>query len=234
MDEITAKIKLYFGKNRQTVITSLVTLSSFVILGLVIIPQLLSYFTVQDEILQINKKTEELGVKAVELEKVDLISSQNSLGVVSSILPAEPDVPFSITVLQGLVIKSGLLLDEIAYLPSVAEKKSFILSVKVSGSLQNIRSFILELKNASRVFQIETISLKSVAGQKIEAEIPVSVHYGAVSAKKTVSDGMAPDLTDEEKALLQRLQSLASPVSITSGQSVKTVDIPTGKSDPFE
>jgi len=167
MDEITAKIKLYFGKNRQTVITSLVTLSSFVILGLVIIPQLLSYFTVQDEILQINKKTEELGVKAVELEKVDLISSQNSLGVVSSILPAEPDVPFSITVLQGLVIKSGLLLDEIAYLPSVAEKKSFILSVKVSGSLQNIRSFILELKNASRVFQIETISLKSVAGQKI-------------------------------------------------------------------
>src|SRR3989344_1759123 len=191
MDEITAKIKLYFGKNRQTVITSLVRLSSFVILGLVIIPQLLSYFTVQDEILQINKKTEELGVKAVELEKVDLISSQNSLGVVSSILPAEPDVPFSITVLQGLVIKSGLLLDEIAYLPSVA-------------------------------------------GQKIEAEIPVSVHYGAVSAKKTVSDGMAPDLTDEEKALLQRLQSLASPVSITSGQSVKTVDIPTGKSDPFE
>lgn len=235
MDNIKDQLKVYVGKNRQLVVSGLVTISSFAILGFVIIPQLLSYFTVQDEILQINQKASDLEVKAAGLEKIDPVTSQNRLGVVASIIPVEPDVPIAITVLQGVVAKSGLLLEGIGYLPSAQpDSNSFQLSVKVSGTLQNIRSFILELRNAPRVFAIETISLRSVQGNRIEAEIPVSVFYGAVKPKPAPAGNVVLTLTAEEQALLTKLERLIPPVSTSSAQTSPSTNIPTGKSDPFE
>lgn len=214
----------------------MVSVSSVVVLGLVIVPQLLAYFTTQDEILQLNQKTVSLEAKAAELEKINPDTSQTQLRVVTSLLPAEPDVPRAITVLQGVVAKSGLLLEGVDYLPAVGnDQRSFQLSVKVSGSLQNIRSFILELRNTPRVFAIETISLRSVQGSRIEADIPVSVYYG-VARSTGLKEGDQAALTPEEAILLKKLEALVplAKAPEATQSAVIAPSVPVGKNDPFE
>lgn len=227
------EIKKVVAKYKPVVMPVTVAISSLIITVLLIIPQLLSFFTTQDEIRQVYQRAEILEAKANELESSDALKAQASLQAVKSIMPQDPDIPTAVVILSDLASKSSLLLDGISYLPpGEANKTSFRLSVRVSGSLNNIRAFILSLKDASRIFQVETISMRTLPSNRVEAEIPVAVYFGPVTVHRT-AESIVPTLTSEEQNLLSKIENLAK-VQPSTASSTLDSSITTGRPNPFE
>jgi Tfp pilus assembly protein PilO len=235
-------IKPLLLKKRHVIMPALTVLAVLAVIVLVVAPQVLGYFATGEEIASKSNRVTSLEVKAAELENLNSLEFQEGLQVVSTVLPPDSDIPGAVAELQDLVRSSGLELVGISYVPLDKNAKSFQLSVNVSGSLLQIRSLLIALQSAPRIYQVQTITLRQVE-TKTEASIPITVFFGGVSPKSPGADAPLALLTDEERELLNRIRTNlnVTPVSSQSNNStssaqsvpVDPANIPLGKPDPF-
>lgn len=213
-------------------------IASLVILGLVIIPQLLTYINTRGKISKMQDHLSLLEAKAVELSRVNDSEMRPALQTVFTILPTDQDVPYSLVILQGLINQSGLSLTGTSYSASsrAAPKGSFILNLSVGGSLVSLQEFIENLHSAPQLFQIESVNIHfNGSDQIVDADIPVSVFFEADPKSRGVIDQPVSKLTDQEIALLNKLSGqinqlktgFVDPVTATSSVIM-------GKVNPFE
>ena len=134
-------------------------IASIIILALVIVPQLLDYFTVNGQISKTRNQINTLDAKAAGLERIDQVRLTKDLDTVFSVLPPDQRVPEAITTLQQIVNQSGLKLQNISY-GSSKNENSFGLSMTVVGQVASVRSLLLKLKESPRVFQVEGINIE--------------------------------------------------------------------------
>lgn len=231
----------FYLKYRFIIWPTIVGIAVILVLALVIIPQILTYLQVKDKIYQTQNKSQNLEVKANELANIDNVATQKDLKVVFSILPTDQDVPKAMLILQSMVAQSGLELKSTSFGSSGSSsqnlgKNSFKLNIIVSGQITLLRDFFIQLQNASRLFQVESIGVQFKKTQGvIEAEIPLSVFYQPSLGEIGPLNQPLPKLSDTEKELLATLyQSISqSNISLNNAESSSS-SIPLGKSDPFE
>ena len=212
-------------------------IASVVILVLVVIPQLLTYFNIRSQISDIISRSGRLEAKAQSLEVIDENLSEENLKVVFTVLPSDRNVPSAVTVLQSLIAQSGLTLKSTSYSAAArgASKDSFQLNVTVLGQISGVRRFLISLKDSGRVFQIESISVRfQKSGSQVEAEIPITVFYSASLGKAGALDAEPPKLNAGEEKLLLDLSRLVAPGTLAGSGEASSSSVPIGKSNPFE
>lgn len=216
----------------------MVGLSSIIILALVIIPQFLTYLNVKNQINQTQNKSQNLEAKASELEIINDVSTQKDLKVVFSILPMDQDVPNAMIVLQDLITRSGLDLRSTTFGSSkqVAGKNSFQLNITVSGQIQLLRDFLIQLQNSSRLFQVESISVQFQKDKgTIEADIPLSVYYQPTLGEIGPLSQPLPKFSDKNEELLSKLTTIINQANKSLNLAeASSSSVPMGKSDPFQ
>ncbi|MDO8570491.1 MAG: type 4a pilus biogenesis protein PilO [Candidatus Daviesbacteria bacterium] len=219
----------------------IVGISSIVVLVLVIIPQLLTYLNINEKINQVQNRSNTLETKAVALENVDNLLTQKDLKVVFSVLPVDQDVPQAMVVLQDMVAKSGLELKSTSFGSSGLPQKgagnsSFRLNIAVSGQVNVLRDFLVQLQNLPRLFQVDSIGVQFQKDKGvIEAEIPLSVFYNPTLGEMGTVDDPLPQINDKDKELLAKLtQVVGQGNNSWASQEATSASTPLGKSDPFE
>lgn len=214
-------------------------LACLIILGFLVIPEMFSYFKTQGHISDIRNRIEVLEAKAATLESIDDSSNNQNLQVVSTILPADKDVPQTMAVLQDIITKSGLILKNTNYGASNKGAKnsdSFKMSISVNGPISAVRNLLINLADAPQVFQVEAINIQfQNAGSMVEADIPIVVFYQGTGRTSISVDAPVNELSETDKDFLAQLSKLIpTPLSNPSSASGSSVYVPLGKSDPFE
>lgn len=212
-------------------------IASVVILVLVVIPQLLNYLQVRNQISDIVNRSGKLEAKAQTLEAVDENISEESLKLAFAALPADRNVPSAVTILQSLIAQSGLSLKSTSYSASArgASKNSFQLNVSVVGQISGVRKFLISLRDSGRVFQVESISVSfQKSGSQVEAEIPITVFYSESLGKGGALEQEPPKLNEKEEKILADLSRIVNLGTLVGGGEATASSVPVGKSNPFE
>lgn len=213
---------------------------SILILGLVIIPQILSYLTTTEEINLTTDSILALEAKASQLQQLNEEKYKKDLGVIFRVLPIDSNVPAAVADIQAVIRQSNLSYKGVNYLgSSEKDKNKFILTFQGSGNLNNLRSFINNLKKSSGVYQIESLNV-SFKKERLtyDFNIPISVFYESITHVKLEPNSPAPKLSEAEESKLAEISRLV-PESVasssqTQSQTPATAPVPQGKSDPFE
>ncbi|RJP46028.1 MAG: hypothetical protein C4584_02320 [Armatimonadetes bacterium] len=210
-------------------------LASVVILITVIIPQVFAYFNSKEEIGKIENRLGVLEAKAQELGNLDGEKLDKDLKVAFSILPTTESVPQAMAALQEQVNKSGLILKNTSYASSrrSTSQSNFLLSIAVTGSMEEIRSFLINLQESPRVFQVQSISARFIKGEDlVEAEIPIIVLFQNSTVQTIKLDQPVQKLSTIEEDLLGKLEKRI-PYSVSAtNQELSTVSL--GKANPFD
>lgn len=211
-------------------------LASVVILVLLVIPQFLAFLNMRTEIQTTQERSGKLEVKAQGLQQFDGAAVQKSLNMTSAVLPTDRDVPQAASVLQDIVARSGVTLKSISYSASTKGEKGnrFQLNISVLGQANTLRELMINLEDASRVFQVRSINVQfQYSGAMVEATIPLDVYYDK-GDKSTVSslDSDIPRLNEKQAQLLSRLAKIVGG-DLSQGGEATSSSIPLGKQDLF-
>lgn len=228
--------EIYF-KYKYIIWPVVIGLSSVIILAFVVVPQILEYLNIRNQISDLQSKYSFLEAKAAELESIDESATSENLKVVFTILPTDQEVLRAMAALQSLVAGSGLELQNTNFASTKlsGDKDSFQLNLTVAGQIGNLRNFLIKLQDASRVFQIESIGVQFLRSKSaIEAEIPVTVFYQKTPQALGPIDQKVAQLSDTERQLLGKLSAIVSQPAGTSGAVASDSTVPLGKSNPFE
>ena len=212
----------------------LAAVSSLIILGVVIIPQIIAYFDVRNKISNVDLRVNSLQAKAAELEAIDEGVYQKNLDTVFNALPKEKEIPLTMVALQSIITESGLILESIKLIdtPAATNSNSYLLNLFVVGQKESLKTFLLGLLQSPRVLKLESIDAQSVkGGAGLEAEIQISAYFDPASSVTTNLDQPLPKLNAAEEELLNKIISQLSANNLPI--SVENINIPSGKSDPF-
>lgn len=236
------KLKEFYLKYQTIIWPIAVGFSSILILVLVVIPQLLTYLNVRNQILGIRQKNFVLDTKAFELEEIDEEAAKENLQVVFTILPTDPEVLIALTVLQNQLTRVDLELKNTSFAGGkTGSKNSFQFHITVAGPITALRSWLISLQDAPRLFQIEALNVRFQKEQSgIEAEVPVSVFYQDKPKVMGSLDQPISKLNESEKQTLSKLTQIVAQTGIAQTDSgwdrleATTSSVPLGRSDPFE
>lgn len=238
--ELPAKLKEVYLHNKYIVLPIFVGISSVIILTLVIIPQLLSYFNTRSQLVDTQKRFSELETKALELKNIDEEGLKSDLQIAFTVLPIEKDVLSALANMQALVAQAGLELVDTGFSTSqkqAGSKGSFQLNVTVLGPISSLRNFLIRLQDSPQIFQVKSINVHfQKEGSLVEAEIPVDVFYQAPLSVVGTSGQPVSYLSEEERKLLAKLSTVVAQFAlpVVSGIEASGTAIPLGRPDPFE
>jgi Tfp pilus assembly protein PilO len=227
-------LKTIFLKYKAIILPGLVALTSFAVLFLVLLPQFFNLITGQDEIARLERRIDNLQVKANELSGIDVSLYERYLRVAYNAVPEDREVPQALTVLQALLSTRNLVWEDLRYAPgsSAQRQSNFQLNLTVSGNLSDLRSFLIDLRNSPRLFIVEGLSTQTIrAGNIVSAEVRLIAFYEPIPTNlgQLEEPLPSPGLKAEDQAFLERLESSFSEVPPITGDF-----IPRGKQNPFE
>lgn len=211
--------------------------ASAVILFFIIIPQMLSYLNVRGQISQLQTRVDSIDAKAQDLEQLDEQSVSRQFQSAFTVLPADPEIPSALVVLQGLADQAGVTIRNTTYSTSQGSngKNSFILDLTVAGSISGMRTFLTSLQSAPRVFRVEAISAHFARNYSLEAEIPIAVYYEPSSAISWSVEQDVPKFSGKDEEFLNQLtQQVENANQRTRAREASYSAVPLGKLNLFD
>jgi Tfp pilus assembly protein PilO len=248
MEELKTKYLAY----KHIILPIMVGVSSLIIVLLVLIPQISSYLQINGTIADNTQKLGVLQAKAQDLSSIDEQAYQKNLQTVYQLLPTDKSIPEILIVLQTLLNRSGLSLENIKLTISNDEtstktkkKQELPVSISVRGAKSSLQRFLTDLQNSPRLMRVDSISATSSKGttavEIIDADIMIEAYYEPPVTSIGAVDQPLPKLTQEEQKLLQSLGSRLiintnTPVGSTSAVPIGSSSAfpRTGRTNPFE
>lgn len=226
-------MKEFYLKYKIFVIPFIVSLVCLIIIIFVIIPQILEFFSEREKIRIVMNRIDLLNNKAIELGKIDETKLKQDLTTTLIVMPTDRDIPQAMAVLENLITKSNLSLKSTSYGASSTSggPNSFSLTVSLVGSVASTRFFLNSLSEGSRIFNVESISLRlQPQGSDVSVDIPLNVFYQSVPTKTLTLDQPVAKIDTKEDNLINNL----SKFTLQQPSSATTAAIPVGKADPFQ
>lgn len=228
-------MKEIYNQIKPFLIPGVVGIVCVIISVLVIYPQIGEYFKVKDNITILKSRISTLNNKTKELQAIDEVGRKKDLSVALTILPTDRDVPKSMSILQALITKSNLILDQTSYSAGTKDqgKDGFMFTVSVVGSLPSLRNFMNELQNGSNIFKIESIDLDfQEASSLATVSMPLATFYESAPNIQATLDQPVSTISDKDEELITKLTNVVNQFNIASAASSSAV--PLGKIDPFQ
>lgn len=226
-------IREFYYKYRIFIIPVVVGLICLIVIAVVIIPQTIELFKEKDTVGTLNNRITTLNNKTTELGNLDENKLNQDLMTALTVLPTERDVPQAMAVLQNLIAKSNLSLTSTSYSTSAkaSDQSNFSLTISVMGSIVSTRNFLNTLSEGSRIFKVESISLKFLPDSTVASvDLPLTVFYQPTPKVALTIDQPVAKIDANEAELLNSLSKFAFQQSIESTVS----GVPMGKTDLFQ
>jgi type IV pilus assembly protein PilO len=220
-----------YVKYQIYIIPGISALIAVAILIIIIIPQILSSLSVNEEISAIESKKTQYEEKANILKNVNVDEYQNYNNIITQALPPEQDLSGAVDQISQLAVQSGLKLDGISFGQPQKEGDLdvFFIKVDASGQVDNLKRFVNGLDNLPRLTKADSLEINNVEqGGRILISINTLNFFKSSGLVKAGADQKATLLSLNDKALIDKIKGVlpASPPSY----------VPTlkGQSDPFE
>lgn len=225
-------ITLYFS-HKLIVYPLACGLVGLLLIILVIIPQIRSYFENRAVLRQTTHRKEVLELKADQLEKLDGSGLSQNLSQALAALPTEKDFTGVIGSVQRLTSQFGYSL--IALTVSQAQidtsgGSGFVLSLEVGGPKQNFEALLKSFETTVPVMKVKSIEIGSLQTDSVGATLQLDVYYSAAPSTFGAVDEPLASLTEEDKKIVSSLSQLAAPAEATTSVTLT----PRGKPNPFE
>ncbi|MCL4367043.1 type 4a pilus biogenesis protein PilO [Patescibacteria group bacterium] len=227
------QIKFTFQQYSFLVIPIVVLVVSVSVVGLVIVPQLLSYLDTQKKISALNDRSTRLETKINDLNSLDSDQMSKDLQILLNVLPTSPAVPETVVSIQGLMSQSALITKNLNFgqLKQTGDNSSYVLNLTALGQPPQLGLFLSNLDNFQRAVTVEAIRFSN-QGDGAEITLPIDAYYKTVSASKINPEQPVAKLNEKDKTVLQQLYSRSAPLVINT--TSENVSVPLGKADPFQ
>lgn len=228
--------KKIYSTYKLYIFPSLVGICCIVLIGLIIAPETIKFFTNQQKEKDITARFTNIEAKAAELTKYNEAELNQQTQIVLSLLPAERDFIGSIDALQAAITKSGFSVTNINLSQEGGVKggagSSYLIKVDVSGPRPTLSSLISNIENGAKVMKIQSMNIVPTVNEgMVNGVLSIEVFYSPLANVSAAPDAPLPKLSAQEEQLLVKL---ATTVPMNSGISSSTVSGPKGKENPFE
>lgn len=229
-------LKEFYIKYKIFIIPTGVGLICLLIIGFIIVPQISELFSEREKVGTLTNRINLLNNKAKELENLDEAKIKQDLVTALTVLPTGRDVPEAMAVLQGIIAKSNLSLTSTSYSTGsrdAGKADSFSLSISVLGSIDSTSDFLINLKEGSRIFKVESITLKiQPEGSLVSVDLPLTVFYQAVPSTVLSLDAPVAKIDAKEEELIKNLTKFVAQPSVATSSTEPSV--PMGKTNLFD
>lgn len=151
-------------------------------------PTFLNLYNLTRNLAQVKRVEESLEQRIQEINNAHQILgtlTESDLTKVRKSLPTEPDPTTYLSSLERLASSLGvkilstsaknLNLELIP--PSYKDLKEIIISLSVSGNFENVKTFLVRLKNLARTTHIERVDIQNTNKDEISAALNLKVYY---------------------------------------------------------
>jgi hypothetical protein len=232
---------------RQLFWPILVGVSSIIVVLFVLVPQITQYLSTSKQLATNQTRLGVLQAKAKELEAIDPEVYSQNLKLLLQALPQEAEEPQAVLVVQDIVNKSNMTLEDIQIGgPGAksgnsetsgnkgASQANISVTVTLLGSTTALQNFMKLANESPRVLQINVVDMQLSSVQttldSVEATVSMNVYYEAVKSQVGSVDAQLPQLTKDDQDFLLELAKRQQISNID--QSLKNVQ--SGKQNPFE
>lgn len=224
-----------YQKYQYVVFPVLIILSSFILMGMVIFPQILRLLSNQQVLTGLNQKQQFLDVKAEQLENFNEEDLKEKLNIALLSLPAEKDLSIIVGVLQNIVAESGfnLITLRVGQITTSSETPGFTVKIELAGPYSTINQLLNRIESGSRVMKVSGVEINQQPGSSgVSATIQIDAFYSPLPSSLGAVDAPLPKLTAKDEELVATLSKTTAAVI---GPSTSPSNLPPrGKSNPFE
>lgn len=220
----------------------------YLIISILVVFFLFSFFTKKKiEALQNNFSILQQGREKLTLlrKKSETLSSFNEVSLIDQvnkvnyILPSEKSVAGLMTSLDRISQEASVSIENINFSPgdissdkTKVNKENFDVSLAIQGKTEQIKNFLVKLKDSLMAFNIKGIKILKPKAQEesslARADLILTVYYKTVTQKLGKITKPVTLLTKEEEKLLLKMANISLPSVETSP------NIPVGKTNPFD
>lgn len=236
-------LKLYYQRYKIIVFPILVALAGILIIYLGIYKQVSLYLNGVDETSRLQDRITRLTAKAKALESLDTSGLQGELDTSLKALPADKDLANLIGSIQSLASANNVVLITVTLGQSASDSKAkfnpFLISLEVGGGSTEFKQFVNALEKTNRVMKVVTLDLSpTVASGSASGTASVELYFAPTPSEVGALDAPLPAITSKEQQILSDLGSSQSQGTGTAPQSNgstgASVDVPKGKTNPFQ
>lgn len=212
----------------------IVGLASLILIILLIIPQLRSLLTGQENLDSALNRLNSLDAKAVELTNLDRDDLNFKLKASLASLPTDKDTNLVIGVFKDLGFQSQMNLVSLQFTSSTGQsekQEGFIARVEVIGNASQLVKLINNIESSPRVMRVKNVEVSSSSKGTVNASITVLAYFVPPPKSLEPIDSALPKLSDKDQAILNNL--LNNTVSATASFA-EAIILPSGKADPFQ
>lgn len=240
---MTQELKALIKKYEVIIWVFFTTLTIFGLLIGVVYQQFMAYVETQT-VLQGNRdKLATLQNRVNVLKNTDLAQTTKNYSLVTSALPKEKDLIYSLNQIELLIRQNNLQRQDITFssasetLPSTEGVKldNFIINLEVTGTLTDIKNFLTSIKDSPRAMRLSNIEMANDRRAPTQYLAAMSVIIIYSSAPEGLNSNQA--LQELSQTDLQLLSKIEQFVAQTSTLNTPTTSLPAsgnvGKPNPF-
>ena len=231
------QLRVLFKTRRSIVLSGLFAILGVMLIGLVVVPQVNSIIALRQKITQEQGQLAKLKQRVIQLNQALISPEYSQVEVVDQALPSKKPILELLTSLSSTIKQSGVELEELEVSPGLiasgsaevtgkvkktAQRKvdeSLNLSLKVSGSFNQIEDFMKKVEEISPFTTLTSFDLSESVAKATEANsdsvttvdratisMEIQTFFFAQSVQQ-VLDKPLPELTNRERETLRQLAS---------------------------
>lgn len=151
-------------------------------------PTFLNLYNLGGNLTEVKKVEENLEQRIQEINKANQILSSLAdadLAKVRLSLPTDPDPTTYLLSLERLALNLGVkILDtstkniNLEITPSsYKDLKELVISATLSGNYENVKTFLIRLKNLARTTRIDRVDIQNTAKEEVSVSLDLKVYY---------------------------------------------------------
>lgn len=223
-------LALIYQKYRLVIFPVVISLSCFILIVFVMIPQLSKFLKNSRVETDFKAKSEFLDTKVEALESLDEVELQRKVKYVVASFPQEKDFVTLISLLQKITSENGFNMISLSFGGSGSSKDpGYGILIEVVGPKNIFARLLNNIETSPRLMRIDRIEISSNrSGDAISANLAIAALFAPLPGNLGSIDSPLPSISKGEEELMAKLAG-SQEVPLT------TVDLSsTGKSNPFE
>lgn len=233
-DKKPVNLKVFLATRQFFVATVALALTGVLLILAAIVPQITASWSLYNQAQAEQPKLDKLKTKLVELQNVQFTPEYAQKATVETALPSHKPLIELLGSLNAVAVSSSVTIDhfeiqpgEIASDAASLTKKSvnrkdtpqnvdfMDLTLKVSGTFENVTDFLVKVEQVSPFTSIRTMSFGKSGSEEViedrllEATLETRTYFFTQSVKATV-EAPLPKLTPEDQSVLSELSSFSA------------------------
>lgn len=233
------KLPEIIQSHKLVIMPLLASLFAILLAFFIVVPQTYKIISQIKEIDSSKQRVASLNLKSSKLASLNLEEYKNKLNKTLIVLPFNKEVPQALLSLQLLANSLNIEIKNYGasgISPTARsgsqEKDSFTISLELEGSYDSLKSFINQIDTLPRTFSLRGVNFTSTKeGDRFSSEMSIAAFFSPEQNLLGSVDEEVTGLTIQEESMLDDIEEVTKSIPVVNE---KSLDLPRGKSNPFE